>query len=130
MCFCLLFTYLNVSVAEGHTIKDVSSVQGLLFLLQDIHVECSSVPHLIIAVHHAPTHTKQTQLLYIHSYKYCQLCTLYMHRQKKKTCGSGSIKIKVIIAGVYIVLMHHTAGITFASGPARSAAGRRSVLQT
>lgn len=54
---------------------------------------------------------------------------LYMHRQKK-TCGSGSIKIKVIIAGVYIVLMHRTAGITFASGPARSAAGRRSVLQT
>lgn len=31
---------------------------------------------------------------------------------------------------VYTVLMHHTAGITSASGPARWAAGHRSVLQT
>lgn len=44
------------------TIKDVGSIQSLLLLLQHVHVEGSSVSHLIITVHHAPTRTDTSHI--------------------------------------------------------------------
>lgn len=40
------------------TIKDVGSIQSLLLLLEHVHVESSSVAHLIITVHHTPVQTE------------------------------------------------------------------------
>lgn len=44
----------KTTATQTLTIEDVCSIQRLLLLLKDIHVECGSVSHLIITVHHTP----------------------------------------------------------------------------
>lgn len=53
----------TTTATQTLTIEDVCGIQGLLLLLKDIHIECGSVSHLIITVHHTPIRHKHTHAL-------------------------------------------------------------------
>lgn len=46
------------------TIQDVASIEGFLFLLQNIQVECGSVSHFVVIIHH--TSEKKAENLHQH----------------------------------------------------------------